>query len=124
MPRALGWEVRHTSVRTDRNSDKFYRLLVVDDVLIVNYGRMGSVGRFKIDKCDSVQAARETALRVTGEKERQREAYLPFREPAVFEVDDADLHNCLHGSASQSQQAKARIMKAFTDAAPTLPWPH
>ncbi|MEV1178972.1 WGR domain-containing protein [Nonomuraea sp. NPDC049784] len=124
MPRALGWEVRHTSVSTDRNSDKFYRLLVVDDVLIVNYGRMGSAGRFKITQFDDVEAARENALRLTGEKERQREAYLPFREPAVFEVHDDDLHNCRYGSASQSQQAKTRIVRAFTDAAPTLPWPH
>lgn len=64
-----GWELHYTGPsRTDRGSDKFYRVLIIDPLTLINHGRRGTDGQFVAHSCRSASAARHKAGELTNAK--------------------------------------------------------
>jgi predicted DNA-binding WGR domain protein len=74
------WELHMTA----GGSDKYYRLLLVDQVLLVNYGRRNTRGQFYAHVKASADAAKQLARDLTNEKNAK--GYSLTRDMTDFEV--------------------------------------
>jgi predicted DNA-binding WGR domain protein len=113
---AIGWEMRFTDENSD--SDKFYLIIVAGPILILNWGKFGNTGQFKVHRFDSSAASQKRALDITKEKEAKR-GYREFRPVTTFGVDPAELANC---HRDDQPQLRTSIVNRYLDAAPELSW--
>lgn len=86
MPRpCFGWELHKTSP----GSDKYYRILLIDNVVLLNYGRRATKGQFMVHVFSAARGAQDKARVLTNEK--VAEGYRTTRELTGFEVPDAEI---------------------------------
>lgn len=112
LANAAGWEMRYDT----GTSDKFYRVILVDGLVIVNWGRYGSNGEQKVHRMPDPAAARGQALELTGEKAGK--GYWLSRDTTVFAVAE-DLVAAARGSGRDSEpetRAAKDIIAGFTAA--------
>jgi predicted DNA-binding WGR domain protein len=77
---ALGWEFRCTEGR----SNKFYRMLLVDSAVVVQYARIGAVGNVTVYPCGSHWEAKAKAKQLVNDKNRK--GYVVQCAPTEIEV--------------------------------------
>ena len=87
----FGWELHHTGPSsTQRGSDKYYRVLVVDTTVLINYGRRGATGNFVTHRFTTATDAKAKARALTNEKSGK--GYRVTRDMTDFEVTAARVH--------------------------------
>ncbi|SEP53694.1 WGR domain-containing protein [Amycolatopsis saalfeldensis] len=69
---------------TSGGSDKYYRLLLVENTLLVNYGRRNARGQFQAHRKGTAEAAQRAARDLTNQKNAK--GYRLSRDMTVFEV--------------------------------------
>ena len=110
---AAGWEMRCN----EGGSDKYYRVVVADRVVIVNYGRCGAQGSVKVHRTGSAASARDQALQLTRDKEGK--GYWLSRDTTGFRAEGSLLALARSGGGTQEETRASRdIIGAFTAAAP------
>jgi predicted DNA-binding WGR domain protein len=77
---AVGWELHCTT----GGSDKFYRVVRAGNTVIINWGRTGAAGGFKVHRTASPAAAVALADELTAQKKGRD--YRLVREPVDFPV--------------------------------------
>ncbi|WP_167406064.1 WGR domain-containing protein [Amycolatopsis thailandensis] len=110
---AHGWELHSTQ----DGSDKFYRVLVIDTVTLVNYGPRNTTGQF-VAHCfagvgDAVRTAQEKARILTNEKAAK--GYRITRDFTEFPVDRsyAVLLAALGHGSHRANRIPARIRETI-----------
>ncbi len=95
MPRAArltgcGWELHFTNrTASGTGSDKYYRVLLIENMVLINYGRRGTTGQFLAHVFSAPPGAQAKARDLTNEK--AAEGYRITRELTVFELDAPDI---------------------------------
>lgn len=80
-----GWELHFTSLSTtQRGNDKYYRVLIIGDTTLINYGRRGSSGQFIAHRFPTHHGATAVARELTNEKSGK--GYVVTRDMTDFEV--------------------------------------
>jgi len=95
MATATGWYLEN---RTPGHS-KFYLVLIIDNVAVTNWGRIGADGQAKIQAFSTYDEAKDIALRQYYSKKARQ--YHALYEDVVFEVEDAVLNEACEHSAHQ-----------------------
>jgi len=63
---------------TDEKSDKFWRIEYLDDTLVVNYGKTGSIGKYQIKEFDDEEECEKEAKKLIASK--LKKGYKPYLE--------------------------------------------
>lgn len=104
---------------TNGGSDKYYRLLLVENTLLVNYGKRNTRGQFHAHRKDTAEAAQRTARDLTNQKNAK--GYRLSRDMTVFEVPQHLAHALTtpppSGHGNPAEEACAEVVKAFKNAA-------
>lgn len=83
-----GWELHLTGPSTtQRGSDKYYRVLIIGNTTLVNYGRRESTGQFIAHRFPTGDGAKAKARELTNEKSGK--GYVVTRDMTDFEVPAA-----------------------------------
>ncbi|RLK58464.1 WGR domain-containing protein [Actinokineospora cianjurensis] len=77
---AFGWELHNSSA----GHDKFYRILLVEQFLLFNWGTRDGRGQFRGRKVDTVDVAKRSAAQQTDAKHAK--GYLVTRDATPFTV--------------------------------------
>ncbi|GAA3832297.1 hypothetical protein GCM10022226_61910 [Sphaerisporangium flaviroseum] len=112
MMRAIGWELRFR----ENNSDKFYRVIVTHRIVVINYGRYGSIGQSYVKICTGLDDARGRAVKITVGKEHK--GYQSSRPVTEFVIDRGDYSDIINGDSPAQATARGRIVQSFLAAAP------
>ena len=107
-------EVVHaTYFYRDEKSDKFWRYEYVDNVLLINYGKTGSIGRFKLTEFDDDEAC-----------EKKVNALVKSKMKKGYKLDDAfDMNTCIYAITNEEDEevgfhlltSHPKFRKHFTD---------
>lgn len=82
-----GWELHYSG----GGSDKFYRVLVLDETVLINYGRRATRGQFIAHRYLSDDGAQSKARMMTNEK--AAEGYVVTRDMTEFEVEQVHIRD-------------------------------
>ncbi|WP_394622401.1 WGR domain-containing protein (plasmid) [Lentzea sp. JNUCC 0626] len=77
---AFGWELHNSSA----GHDKFYRILLVEQMVLFNWGARDARGQFQANKVSTVDAAKQSAAQQTNAKHAK--GYLVTRDATPFTV--------------------------------------
>lgn len=77
---AFGWELHHSGM----GHDKFYRIIVIDTVVIFNWGARGGSGQFQTHILPTSEAAQKKAATQTNAKSDK--GYVVTRDMTSFTV--------------------------------------
>jgi nitric oxide reductase NorQ protein len=108
---SAGWELRCD----EGTSDKYYRVVVADRAVIVNWGRTGSAGGLKVHRERTPALAREKALDLTASKESR--GYWLSRDTTAISCSEGLVSlACGDGGVTEEAQASKDIIAVFTAA--------
>jgi predicted DNA-binding WGR domain protein len=98
-------------------SDKYYRVLLIGNLLLINYGRRATKGQFWAHVFSVPLGAQGKARDLTNEK--AAEGYRTTRELTVFELDERDialLTGLPPGARRVDGDTAQRLVGCFKDA--------
>ncbi|GAA1624062.1 hypothetical protein GCM10009733_020890 [Nonomuraea maheshkhaliensis] len=102
----IGWEVVMTT--PDLRTNKFYRVFLSGDDVVINYGRRHKKGQVQRHSCDSFAAAAAKARKLATEK--QAKGYVPSLPVTPFQVSQRDFQR-----ADSDPSSAQRVIDAFLD---------
>jgi predicted DNA-binding WGR domain protein len=86
---AFGWELHNSSA----GHDKFYRILLIEQFVLFNWGARDARGQFQGQKVASVDAAKKVAAQQTDAKHAK--GYVVTRDATPFTVPADLVHDLL-----------------------------